>query len=228
MKSPSRNGGIMQKILIAEDEVSIAELISEALKKAGYECVRAENGMAAADILEENNFDLVLLDIMLPEVDGYELMEYIAPMGIPVIFITAKGAVNDRIKGLRMGAEDYIVKPFDVGELLARVEVVLRRYNKADSLITVGGVEIDLAAHAVFREGQEVQLTPREFELLLDMVRNKGIALYRESLFERVWQEDFSENSRTLDLHIQRLRKKLGWQDIIKTVHRIGYILDVK
>ena len=128
----------MNDILIIEDEKSISNLIRLSLSKAGYKCTCVFDGVTAADLLENNRYDLVLLDIMLPGFDGFTLMEYIRPMEIPVIFITAKGSVEDRIKGLRAGAEDYIVKPFDIAELLARIEVVLRRYNKLDSLINIG------------------------------------------------------------------------------------------
>ena len=164
---------------------------------------------------------------MLPEIDGYELMEYIEPLGIPVIFLTAKGTTSDKVKGLRMGADDYIVKPFEIDELLARVDSVLRRYNKGQTLLYAADVVIDTQSRRVMQNGQEIMLTPKEYELLLFLVRNKNSALYRETLFERVWMEDCTGDSRTLDLHIQRLRKKLNWKDRIKTVYKIGYILEV-
>ena len=150
----------MNDILIIEDEKSISNLIRLSLSKAGYKCTCVFDGVTAADLLENNRYDLVLLDIMLPGFDGFTLMEYIRPMEIPVIFITAKGSVEDRIKGLRAGAEDYIVKPFDIAELLARIEVVLRRYNKLDSLINIGSVTIDLYSRSVKKDGEEILLTP--------------------------------------------------------------------
>ncbi len=146
----------MNDILIIEDEKSISNLIRLSLSKAGYKCTCVFDGVTAADLLENNRYDLVLLDIMLPGFDGFTLMEYIRPMEIPVIFITAKGSVEDRIKGLRAGAEDYIVKPFDIAELLARIEVVLRRYNKLDSLINIGSVTIDLYSRSVKKDGEEI------------------------------------------------------------------------
>ncbi|MBU9735783.1 response regulator transcription factor [Diplocloster agilis] len=217
----------MITILIVEDESAIAELIQAGFEKAGYAWDYAADGKQAADKIEVRTYDLVLLDIMLPEIDGYELMEYIEPLGIPVIFLTAKGTTSDKVKGLRMGADDYIVKPFEIDELLARVDSVLRRYNKGQTLLYAADVVIDTQSRRVMQNGQEIMLTPKEYELLLFLVRNKNSALYRETLFERVWMEDFTGDSRTLDLHIQRLRKKLNWKDRIKTVYKIGYILEV-
>lgn len=216
----------MNRILVVEDEKAIAELIQLSLTQAGYACEYALDGAKGADLIEEEDYDLVLLDIMLPEVDGYELLEYIEPMGIPVIFITAKGSVQDRVKGLHMGADDYIVKPFEVPELVARVESVLRRYHKGDALIAVGDITIDTASRCVLQDGREVELTPKEFDLLVLLARNRNTALYRDTLFERVWGGEMSDGTRTLDLHIQRLRKKLSWQDRIKTVYKIGYRLE--
>ncbi|WP_343210563.1 response regulator transcription factor [Anaerolentibacter hominis] len=216
----------MIQILIVEDEPNIAELIQIALQKAEYGWDYAPDGKVAADKLEETDYDLVLLDIMLPEFDGYELMEYIEPLGIPVIFITAKGSLKDKIRGLTMGADDYIVKPFEMDELLARIASVLRRYHKNQSSLQVLDIQIDLKAHRIVQNGTVISLTPKEYELLLFLIQNKNVALYRDSLFERVWQEELPESSRTLDLHIQRLRKKLDWYDKIKTIHRIGYMLE--
>ena len=218
----------MIHILIVEDEKPISNLIRLSLKKAGYDCTCAFDGAEAADILEERRFDLILLDVMLPEIDGFSLMEYIRPMEIPVIFLTAKNAVNDRVKGLELGAEDYIVKPFEIIELLARVNVVLRRYNKTAAELRVGGLVIDTQAMLVTKEGETISLTPKEYELLLLFARNPGIALYRETIYERVWKEDFPYGSKTVDLHVQRLRKKLGWEDILHAVPKVGYRLEGK
>ena len=216
----------MIHILIVEDERPISNLIRLSLKKAGYDCTCAFDGAEAADILEQRRFDLILLDVMLPEIDGFSLMEYIRPMEIPVIFLTAKNAVNDRVKGLELGAEDYLVKPFEIIELLARVNVVLRRYNKTAAEIRVGGLVIDTQAMLVSRDGETISLTPKEYELLLLFARNPGIALYRETIYERVWKEDFPYGSKTVDLHVQRLRKKLGWEDILHAVPKVGYRLE--
>lgn len=214
------------KILIVEDDVSIANLIKINLAAAGYECTCAFDGEAGADYIEHDTFDLILLDIMLPEINGYELLEYVMPTGTPVIFLTAKGEVNDRIRGLKLGADDYIVKPFQIGELLARVEALLRRCHKGDEKLAFLDVEIDLNSRTVTKSGEEVELTVKEFDLLVEMVRNKNIALYRDRLYEKVWGEPYMGNTRTLDSHIQRLRRKLQWEDYIKTVFRIGYRLE--
>lgn len=218
----------MCKILIVEDEKPISELIRINLTNAGHDCTCVYDGKAAADLLENTCFDLVLLDVMLPNVDGFELMDYIRPMDIPVIFLTAKGNVDDRVKGLRLGAEDYIVKPFAIAELLARVDTVIRRYSKADSVIEFGAVEVLTQSHLVMRRGVAVELTPKEYELLLLFLQNKNIALFRDVIFERVWEGEYTGDTRTVDLHVQRLRKKLGLEDTLKTVYKVGYRLEVK
>ena len=217
----------MIKILIVEDEKPISDLIKLSLTKAGYSCKCAYDGEEAADMLDSNVFDLVLLDVMLPKADGFEVMEYIAPLGIPVIFITAKNSVADRVKGLRMGAEDYIVKPFEVLELLARVDVVLRRYNKTDSVINVGGLVIDTVSMTATRDGAPIALTKKEYDLLLLFARNPRIALYRETIYERVWGGDFVYGTKTVDLHVQRMRKKVGWEGKLVAVNKVGYRLEV-
>ena len=217
----------MIRILIVEDEKPISDLIKLSLTKAGYSCTCAYDGTTAANILEEEHFDLALLDVMLPEVSGFELMEYIQPTGTPVIFITAKNSVDDRVKGLRMGAEDYIVKPFEVMELLGRVEVVLRRYQKTEDLLTVGELTIDMRSLQVQRNGETILLTKKEWDLMLLFAQNPGAALYRETIYERVWGGEYPVGSRVVDLHIQRLRKKIGWEDKLQTVNRVGYRLEI-
>ncbi|MCI8554659.1 MAG: response regulator transcription factor, partial [Clostridiales bacterium] len=154
-----------------------------------------------------------------------ELMEYIAPLHIPVIFVTARDSLQDKVKGLRMGADDYLVKPFEIDELVARVESVLRRYHKGQRLLSHGDVEIDTEVRSVRKGGCCVELTPKEFELLLLFVRNPNMVLYREAMFEKVWGNEYDGGTRTLDLHIQRLRRKLGWEKQIKTIYKIGYRL---
>ncbi|MBB5264659.1 DNA-binding response OmpR family regulator [Catenibacillus scindens] len=216
----------MIKILIVEDELPISKLIEMNLTDAGYTCTCAYDGVTAADLIEKHTYDLILLDIMLPGLNGYELFEYIKPMNIPVIFITAKAALNDRVRGLHLGAEDYIVKPFEVLELLARVEVVLRRYNKSQRMLVYGDVTIDTFSMVVTKGGQKVNLTPKEFDLATLFVRNKNITLSRDRLFELVWGSDYDGDTRTLDLHVLRIRKKLGWENCLKTIHRIGYRLE--
>ena len=215
------------KILIVEDEKPIRDLLDIQLSAAGYACTAVGDGMEAADLAESKNFDLILLDIMLPRVDGYELMEYIRPTGVPVIFITARHEVRDRVRGLRLGADDYIVKPFDMVELLARVETVLRRYKKSDSRVEIEGVTIDFNAYAAYKNGRKLDLTTKEFALLSLFARNRNIALYRETLYEKVWEGEYDGDSRTVDLHVQRLRRKLGWEQFLVTVYKIGYRLEV-
>lgn len=215
------------KILIVEDECAIADFMMMNLKRVGYQCQYASDGEQAANLIETDTFDLILLDIMLPKIDGYELMAYMEPLEIPVIFITAKGSIKDKVKGLHLGADDYLVKPFAMEELLARVESVLRRYHKGMEELHLLDIIVYTNLHKVTQNGEEIALTNKEYELLLYLMQNKNIALYRETLYEKVWGEDCMDGTRTLDLHIQRLRKKLHWQNHIKTVFKIGYMLEV-
>ena len=164
---------------------------------------------------------------MLPGADGFELMEYIRPTGTPVIFITAKNALNDRVKGLRMGAEDYIVKPFEILELQARVDGVLRRHGKLETHISIGGLEINTLSMTVTRDGQNIVLTKREYDILLMFAQNPGIVLYKSAIYERVWGSDYPEGTRVVELHTQRMRKKVGWDEQIKSVFAVGYRLEV-
>lgn len=217
----------MIKILIVEDEEPISDLIRMNLVKAGYGCVCAFDGNEAADRISQERFDLILLDIMLPGMNGYELLSYIKTMDTPVIFITAMGELEQRVHGLRAGADDYITKPFEIVEMLARVETVLRRYHKTEDVLQVEDVTIDVPSRVVMQNGKQIMLTMKEFELLLLFVRNKNIALYRETIYENVWESNYLGDSRTVDLHVQRLRKKLGWEDKIKSVYKVGYRLEV-
>ena len=217
----------MIKILVVDDEKPIYDLIDLNLSASGYQCRTVQDGLEALNIIESEPFDLILLDIMLPGADGYDIMEYIRPMGIPVIFITAKHEVRDRVKGLKLGADDYLVKPFDVVELVARVEAVLRRYNKTDQILTAGDVSVDVEAHRVTKAGKPVELTNKEFGLLVLFIRNKNVALFRETLYEKVWEGEYFGDSRTLDLHVQRLRRKLGWEHSLVAVYKVGYRLEV-
>ena len=217
----------MNRILVVEDEKPINDLIVMNLSEAGYECTSALDGLTAADILERESFDLVLLDIMLPGADGYELLDFIKPMGIPVIFITARGSMADKVRGLRLGADDYLVKPFEIVELLARVEAVLRRAGKGSDVIEIGGLSIDTRSLTVSRGSKPIALTAKEFDLLLLFVQNRNIALFRETIYERIWGGDYMGDSRTVDLHVQRLRKKLHWEDKIKTSYKVRYRLEI-
>ncbi len=218
----------MIRILIVDDEKPICDLIDINLTDAGYQCKSVQDGLEAIDLIEQEQYDLILLDVMLPGADGYDIMEYIRPLKIPVIFITAKHEVRDRVKGLKLGAEDYLVKPFDVVELIARVEVVLRRYNKAQRLLQAGQIVVDTEARTATREGKPVVLTNKEYGLLVLFMRNKNIALFRERLYEKVWGDEYFADSRTLDLHVQRLRRKMGWEDNLVAVYKIGYRLEIE
>lgn len=217
----------MIKILIVEDEIPISDLIKMSLLSEGYHCTCAYDGKQAADMIEADTFDLILLDIMLPEIDGYELLEYIKHYQIPTIFLTAKADVKDRVKGLKAGAEDYITKPFEVIELLARVETVLRRFNKAAKEMSFGNIEVNTESRIVTQDGIPVELTAKEFDLLLYLWQNKNKALYRSQIYAGVWGGDDLGDSRTVDLHIQRLRKKLSLQNSLVPVYKIGYRLEV-
>lgn len=216
----------MLKILVAEDEEPISNLIRINLTKAGYQCICAGDGVSAADLMLNEHFDLVLLDIMLPGINGYELMEYARRLELPVIFLTALGSTENKVKGLKMGADDYLAKPFEIVELLARVEVVLRRYHKAEKIIKVLDITVDTASRTVLQNGQEISLTMKEFDLLLLFIQNRNIALYRDTIYENVWGGEYEEQSRTVDLHVQRLKKKLHWEKYITAVYKVGYRLN--
>lgn len=217
----------MMKILIVDDERPILNLIRISLSNAGYLCDTAEDGNQALEKIDSGIYDLILLDVMLPGIDGFELMEYIKTLEIPVIFLTAKNAVKDRVKGLRMGAEDYMVKPFEIAELLARVEVVLRRYGKTEEIFHIGGLTVNCSSMKVERDGKEIPLTPKEFELLCLFLRTPNVALHREKIYERVWGGEMQYGSKTVDLHVQRLRKKTGLQKELQVVTKVGYRLEV-
>ena len=216
----------MIKILVVEDEKPIANLIDWNLSSCGYQVTTVHDGLAAADLIEQNSYDLALLDIMLPGADGYELLEQLRPMGTPVIFLTARTRVEDRVHGLRMGADDYLTKPFEIVELMARVESVLRRAGKAEERYEIGDVVVEPRAMRVTKAGKSVTLTHKEYELLLLFVRNRNIALFRDTIYERVWESEFDGDSRTVDLHVQRLRRKLGWQDRLVAIYKVGYRLE--
>ena len=220
------------KILIIEDERPINNLIRSTLTADGYSCDCAFDGKEGADLIEQRQYDLILLDLMLPEISGYDLLEYIRSLGniraaqIPVIIISAMGQVQDRIRGLHLGADDYLCKPFQIVELAARVEAVLRRSGHSNEKIRIGDVLISPASRQVWKAGTPVELTVKEFDLLAELARHKNVVLSREKLYETVWQEEYTGETRTLDSHIQKLRKKLGWNGQIKTVFRIGYRLE--
>lgn len=217
----------MIKILIVDDEKSICDLIDINLTAAGYCCKSVQDGMKAVDMIEQEPFDLILLDVMLPGVNGYDIMEYIRPLKIPVIFITARQEVKDRVRGLKAGAEDYLVKPFEVVELVARVEVVLRRFNKAAQCLEAGDVVVDMEARKVTKAGRTIVLTNKEYGLLVLFIQNKNVALFKETLYEKVWGDEYMADSRTLELHVQRLRRKMGWEKKLLAVYKVGYRLEI-
>jgi DNA-binding response OmpR family regulator len=217
----------MALILIVEDEVPINILINRNLKLVGHECVSVYDGEAVLEMIQKYTFDLILLDIMLPKMDGYEVLEIVKEMNIPVIFLTSKSSLSDRVKGLTLGADDYIVKPFEMLELQARVEAVLRRTNKEQKFFILNNVRVDLDGRQAFLNNELVDITPQEFDLLVVLIRNRNIALSREKLLELAWGYDFEGDTRTVDVHITKLRKKLGLDNYIKTVYKLGYRLEV-
>lgn len=218
---------MVYSIVIAEDDPSISELIKMTLNGSGYDCKVASDGNMAMQCIQEGEYDLALLDIMLPEIDGFTLLEAFKQKNIPVIFVTARTSVMDKVQGLRLGAEDYITKPFDLLELLARVEVALRRKNHdTPETLTIGEVTVDCTSRKVYKDEQTVTLTPKEYELLEFLLHNPNIAFSRESLLNQVWGYDFYGSTRTIDTHILNLRTKLGLSNYIHTVHKIGYRLE--
>ena len=215
------------RILVIEDDTAISELISMNLTVAGYDTEALFDGNEVEELLKtDRNFDLALLDVMLPGKDGFELMDLMKEAKITVIYLTAKSDVGSKIRGLRSGAEDYIVKPFEVLELLVRVEKVLERTGRQISRITVGDIEINLNEHQVTKNGQEVSLKPLEYDLLVLLAKNKNMAFTREQLLNQVWGSDYLGETRTVDVHIGQLRKKLELFDVIKTIPKIGYRLE--
>ena len=217
----------MKKILIVDDENKIRELIRLNLELAGYSCIEASDGNEAITKIAENP-DLVLLDIMLPGIDGYEISQKFIKKNIPIIFLTAKDSTLDKVTGLKLGAEDYITKPFEAIELLARIEVVLRRYNKNEDIFKYNDVEINFKERTVTKNNEIIEVTMQEFELLDALVKNKNLALSREKLLEIAWEYEYMGDTRTVDIHIQRLRKKLEWENIIQTVYKYGYRLEIR
>lgn len=215
----------MANILVIEDEQAINQLIQKNLQLVGHHCYCLYDGTQAVQVIKEKAIDLVLLDVMLPKLDGFRVMEAI-PL-VPVILITAKGNLQDKLKGFMLGAEDYIVKPFEMLELLARVETVLRRVHKNNKTFEWGHLKMDFDSRQIYRNGTPVDCTPQEYELLEVLVKNRNIAMSREKLLELAWGFDFAGDTRTVDVHIQKLRKKLCLEDTIKTVYKLGYRFEV-
>lgn len=218
----------MEHILVVEDDPSISDLLSMNLSVAGYGCDVAGDGKQALTMINEGSYDLAILDIMIPEIDGFALYEYMKAKLIPVIYLSAKDDIQSKVKGLKMGAEDYLTKPFEVLELLVRVEKVLRRSARAQDSYQIDGVAIHEKEHMVLRDGCPVELKPMEYSLLLMLVKHPNMVFSREQLLQEVWGDQYFGETRTVDNHIAILRKKLNWSEKIITVHRVGYKLEVK
>ncbi|WP_252236633.1 response regulator transcription factor [Clostridium sp. CH2] len=213
-------------VLIIEDDEAISNLIKINLSMVGYKSKQLFDGLEAFNLLKEESFDLILMDIMLPGMDGFELMKKIKDLNIPVIFLTAKNGLADKVTGLKSGAEDYIVKPFETVELLARIEIVLRRYSKNSNCIEFRNLKIYEEERIIKKDDETIDLTLKEFEFMVLLVKNKNMALSREYLLEKIWGYEYMGETRTIDNHIQKLRKKLDIADNIKTVYKIGYRLE--
>lgn len=211
----------MAKILIVEDEIPINRLISKNLSIVGHDCTSAYDGDSAVSLMENIEPDLIILDVMLPGISGFDLIKFVNDT--PVIFVTAKSGIEDKLKGLSLGADDYIVKPFEMQELLARVQMVLRRFKRDRSDIFFDGLRVDFEGRKVFRGEKEIDLTPKEFSLLEVLIKNRNIAMSRDKLLNLVWQYDYEGEARTVDVHIQKLRSKLDLKDRIKTMSKVGY-----
>lgn len=228
-KSGGKGAGIKMKILVIEDDTAISELICMNLEAAGYETQAVFDGNAAEKMLKDEasgDAALALVDVMLPGKDGFELMEDFARAQIPVIFLTAKDDVISKVHGLKAGAEDYIVKPFEVLELLVRIEKVLKRTGRGREKIVIRDVVIDLKEHSVLKNGEKVCLKPMEYELLATLAQSKNVAFSREELLSRLWGVDYVGETRTVDVHIGQLRKKLDFYDVIRTISKLGYRLE--
>ena len=216
----------MPKILIVEDDQTISKLIAASLSISGYESVPCFDGNEAVHMVRNEEFDLILLDIMLPGLDGFQVMEKIRETGTPVIFLTAMGDVSDRVKGLKSGAEDYIVKPFEPLELLARIEIVLRRFNREQKNLSFRDIPVNMEERSVRRGSEIIDLTPKEYDLLVLFLKHQNVALSRDKILMDVWECSANIETRTVDNHVQRLRKKLGLEDCLKTVFKVGYRLE--
>lgn len=215
----------MAYILVVEDELLINQLITDGLTSAGHSCVSALDGTQALSHLNQRKFDLVILDVMLPGISGFELIKYIHDT--PVIFVTAKNRLDDRLWGLDLGAEDYITKPFEMPELLARVRVVLRRSSRNERFF-VDDLTIDFDAKKVYKAGKEIRLTAKEFGMLDMFITNKNCVLTREQILDIVWSYHYDgETLHIIDVYIQQLRKKLGLKDRIKAVYGVGYRFEI-
>ncbi len=216
------------RILIVEDDPAISKMIFTSLRAAGYQALCAFDGQEALCAIQESAFDLALLDVMLPELDGFELLPFMQEKQIPVIYVSAKADVQSRVQGLRLGAEDYLVKPFDILELLVRIEKVLARCQPVQAVLQFADVTLDEERHTVQQKGQAIAVKPMEYELLRTFIRHPGMVLTRENLLRQVWGDAYIGETRTVDVHVAALRKKLDWGSRIATVYKIGYRLEVE
>jgi len=214
----------MANILIAEDERAINDLIKLNLSLVGHKCEQVFDGAAALERALSGEHDLVILDVMLPELSGFEI---IGQIKTPVIFVTARVSVEDRLRGLKLGADDYIVKPFEILELVERVKADLRRTKGESEAFEFDGIRVEFDTRRVYKDGAEVILKPKEFELLSAFITNRNLALSREKLIELVWDFDYEGDTRTVDVHVQKLRQKLGISERLKTVYKTGYRLEI-
>lgn len=216
----------MIKILIVEDDANIAKLMEATVAIGGYEGIVCNNGAEAFEKIEYGNYDLILLDVMLPDMSGFEIMQKRTNTETPVIFITAKQELTDKVRGLRLGAEDYIVKPFEAMELLARIEVILRRVKRTENTYSYGTISVNVEEHTCKCDGEEVYLTPKEFEVIVFFIQHKDVAISRDRLLAAVWGFEYEGETRTIDIHIQQLRKKLNLKDKLVTIPKLGYRLE--
>lgn len=219
----------MYNILICDDESGIRAMVSKYARFEGHNVIQAENGMQAIDICRGKDIDIIIMDVMMPELDGFSAVKEIRKFSsVPVIMLSARGEEYDRIHGFEIGVDDYVVKPFSPKELMLRIDVIMRRRNKTDTnghdLYKKDGLVIDFTARKVQIDGQSLELSPKEYDLLFYMVKNKGIALSREKLITNVWGYDFYGDDRTLDTHIKLLRRHLGaYSNLIVTLRGTGY-----
>ncbi len=215
------------RILIVEDDCAISDAVALNMQFVGYDYMIFDDGArAVAYLAVDHAFDLALLDIMLPGIDGFELFSYMAKYNIPVIYMTAKVDSASEIKGLRDGAEDYIVKPFDVLTLMVRIEKVLMRTGKLNTVYRVRDIEVNSETRAVTKSGEEVELQPLEFDVLLMLLKNKNLTISREQLLSEVWDYDYAGETRAVDVKISSLRKKLDLGDAIRAIPKLGYRLE--
>ena len=220
------------KVLVVDDEERMRKLISDFLKIKGYETVEAGDGEEAIDVFfADKEIALIILDVMMPKMDGWEVLKTVREHSkVPVIMLTARTEETDELKGFEYGADEYISKPFSPKILVARVEAILRRSGvNQDEVVRVGGIEVDKSAHSVKIDGKEIELSFKEYELLLYFIENKGIALSREKILNNVWNYDYFGDARTIDTHLKKLRAKMGTKgDYIKTVWGMGYKFEVE